>query len=1207
MTGTRILVKANPALAGAALTIAQRPFRAEKVFEHIEPERAQGVAAPATWHLLSSPVDDANAWDACHALQADGLGVAGGGVAFAEPDLQQRWLSGDERMTRIALTAGCAAADPEDERYPTNSDKFWLRRTGFSQFDAAAAALGAQAGQGVRIAHLDTGYDPAHRSLPANMRHDLERNFVDAARPRDATDTTGSGALNNPGHGTGTLGLLAGRAFDSVAALGGAPAAEIVPIRVADSVILFYNSAIAKALDYVYGLAGDPRTAVQVVTMSMGGLASQAWADAVNSLYERGVFIVTAAGNNYGNLPTRNIVYPARFGRVVAACGVMADHTPYADLPLTLMAGNYGPDSKMTTALAAYTPNTTWARRGCPSIIDFDGNGTSSATPQVAAAAALWIQKYAARLAGYNEDWMRAEAVRQALFQSAKASADSKRLGRGELKANDALAKAPLAALRKAPVDSARFPFLDTLTGHEFGALPDMRRRMLELEALQLSQSADVEAALPDPTIDPNILSHPQRQRIVEALMAQPGLSRALRDVLDGQRPTTVAIGPVPGPQLGAVAQAQLRQAMAPAIPLPPRRKLRVLAFDPSLAVDLETVAINEAVIEVRWEADLRPGPVGEYVEVVDVDPGSDAAYAPVDLNHPSLLPQNGLAPTEGDPRFHQQMAYAVAMRTIEHFERALGRTALWAPRPPQLNLAAPAGAAPAPRDRRKGGDTAWDPYEGYVQRLRIYPHALRAANAFYSPDRKALLLGYFTASRDSAGSGLPHGVYFASLSHDVIAHETTHALLDGLHRRFREPTNPDVLAFHEAFADIVALFQHFTMPESLLHQIRRTRGDLSQESLLSQLAVEFGQAMRGDHGALRDFIGGIDPATGEWRVRKPTPNDYSASDEPHARGAVLVSAVFAAYLAIYKARTADLVRLATNGSGILPAGEISADLSKRMADEAAKVATQVLGMCIRALDYCPPVDITFGDYLRALITADRDLVPDDPRGYRTAFAAAFRDRGIFPRGTKHLSPGNLIWNPPLLEFGLKRILDEMDLSWNLYGNRREAYATSRKNAVKLHAWLTDPRNVSGEELASLALSLAGGPILLPDPYGASDATIQGVLHALEVHSVRPARRIGPDGQSQTDLVIEITQRASPASGVGANYRGGCTLIVDLGTKGGSQTNKVRYAITKRLSSADRLREQAAFRLGLEGNHRVQYFAQPPGGDEPFALLHGVI
>ena len=55
--------------------------------------------------------------------------------------------------------------------------------------------------------------------------------------------------------------------------------------------------------------------------------------------------------------------------RVVAACGAMADGTPYADLPVTLMAGNYGPASLMKEAVSGYTPNTPWARRGKTSTV----------------------------------------------------------------------------------------------------------------------------------------------------------------------------------------------------------------------------------------------------------------------------------------------------------------------------------------------------------------------------------------------------------------------------------------------------------------------------------------------------------------------------------------------------------------------------------------------------------------------------------------------------------------------------------------------------------------------------------------------------------------------------------------------------------------------------------------------------------------------
>ena len=48
--------------------------------------------------------------------------------------------------------------------------------------------------------------------------------------------------------------------------------------------------------------------------------------------------------------------------------------------------------------------------------------------------------------------------------------------------------------------------------------------------------------------------------------------------------------------------------------------------------------------------------------------------YDAVDLDDPRILLQGGLEPMEADPRFHQQMVYALVMKTIETFERALGR-----------------------------------------------------------------------------------------------------------------------------------------------------------------------------------------------------------------------------------------------------------------------------------------------------------------------------------------------------------------------------------------------------------------------------------------------------------------------------------------------------------------------------------------------------
>jgi hypothetical protein len=620
-----------------------------------------------------------------------------------------------------------------------------------------------------------------------------------------------------------------------------------------------------------------------------------------------------------------------------------------------------------------------------------------------------------------------------------------------------------------------------------------------------------------------------------------------------------------------------LQHAIDPHVHAPSRRRLRVYAYDPSLEVQLDTYAINQAVVDVRWET-LAPGPVGDYIEVVDVDPSSRCCYAPVDLDNPHLLVQNGRSPAESDAQFHQQMVYAVSMKTIEHFEHALGRVALWAPRA--------IGFAGSYRTQ-------------YVPRLRIYPHALREANAYYSPDKKALLLGYFPAPAKNAGVNSPGALVFGALSYDVVAHETTHALLDGLHRRFSEPTNPDVLAFHEGFADIVALFQHFSVPEALRDQIAKTRGDLSsQDNLLSKLAYQFGQAQKG-HGALRDALGKYDE-NGVWVASKPTGNEYANATEPHDRGSVLVAAVFDAFLRIYRIRSADLMRLASAGTGVLPPGNIPHDLVERLAQEASKVAKQWLDICIRALDYCPPVDPTFGDYLRALITADRDLVPEDTRSYRIAFLSAFRDRGIFAQGVRYLAERSLAWEPPPKPLAnLKNVLGQMRLNWDLDSNRQQAYETSNLNGAIFHNWLVSA-DVSDDELDMLGLCRQVKPNF------EIVKGIPGTLGGIEVHSVRPARRIAPDDQTRAQLIIEITQTWRSR---GYNsFRGGVTLIVDL------VASEVRYVVRKSVTSVDRFNAQqglapvggaTAFEGGEATSLHDNYYDSRGGVQrEPFAMLH---
>ncbi|UDF34093.1 UNVERIFIED_ORG: S8 family serine peptidase [Shinella sp. XGS7] len=1140
------------------------------------PKGGQALAATssgtASWHLIEPALAaDArvNPWDVCHEMVKQRMGVAGHGqVAFAEPDLNQHWAIGTDEEALQGLQQACTA-DEQDSKYPVGATHDWYRD---AQHTDLAGLPATANGSGVRIAHLDTGYDPEHKSKPVNLEKELARNFVDDDRPNDASDDT-SGLWNNKGHGTGTLSILAGAPVPGVGIAGVAPRASVVPIRVANRVVLFKNSAIAQALNYVHELCQTPSTAVDVVTMSMGGLASQAWAEAINALYEAGVVVVTAAGNNFANLPTRNIVYPARFNRVIAACGAMADQSPYADLGLGRMAGNYGPSKKMKTAMSAYTPNIPWARLGCEGMLRFDGSGTSSATPQIAGAAALYIQAHRQMLSELPEGWMRVEAVRKAMFDSS-AHLDEVKLGQGVLRAKAALAQPVQASalLTKQDKDTAAFEFFKVLTGLGLSAEQPATLRMLELEALQLSQTPEIESLIPRELDISDLGTGPQMLLVLQAMADHPNASEALKEALRPLRPSTNRHAPSDsayGKTPSSVVALPSRK-----VPKPTARRLKVFTYDPSLGQSIDTFKLNETVLAVRWEEGLQPGPVGEYLEVVDIDPASGRCYAPVDLNHPHLLASDGLRPTEANPQFHQQMVYAVAMRTIEHFERALGRRALWAPY--------------LERTTTSNGTTVTN--SRYVQRLRIYPHALRARNAYYSPDKKALLLGYFTGS--STGNEGDLQTVFTALSSDIVAHETTHALLDGLHRRFREPTNHDVLAFHEAFADIVALFQHFSLDgalrEALSDQLAKASGRFDQANLLSGIARQFGKET-GSHGALRDAVG-----------KPAVPVNFKEVTEPHERGEVLVAAVFDAFLQIYKRRSVQPIRLATGGSEVLPQGMLPADLVDALAEVASSVARQVLLMCIRALDYCPPVDITFADFLRAVITADKDLVPHDPHGYRVAFAASFRARGIYPEKVRTVSVDTLCWEPPpegLIHFG--QIVKKLNFSWDMEADRFKAWTNSRENARQLQRWLCDPANVPDSVFTDLGLlGRTPNPEYEVTMLGGSKVAMD--LRGLEVHSIRPLKRVGPDGTLLSQVVIELTQALRSKQDTNLVIRGGCTLIVN------QETADVAYMVRKRADQLARLERQHSLWADYSPSLRDAYTGAGGWGDEPFAFLHGV-
>ena len=90
----------------------------------------------------------------------------------------------------------------------------------------------------------------------------------------------------------------------------------------------------------------------------------------------------------------------------------------------------------------------------------------------------------------------------------------------------------------------------------------------------------------------------------------------------------------------------------------------------------------------------------------------------------------------------------------------------------------------------------------------------------------------------------------------------------------------------------------------------------------------------------------------------------YSPELEAHDMGGILARAVFDAFRVVYDRKTERFLQLATNGTGQVPNGCLSSNLVSILADEASKLASQFLSICVRALDYCPPVDIKLGEFL---------------------------------------------------------------------------------------------------------------------------------------------------------------------------------------------------------------------------------------------------
>jgi subtilisin family serine protease len=239
------------------------------------------------------------------------------------------------------------------------ADRNWAR-------SAVGVPSGPAGGANVTIGHPDTGWTP-HPELDTSAL-DLARQWNTLDENANAVDPLDFLLFN--GHGTGTASLMVSGPAGQIN--GVAPAARVLPIRCARSVVLILDTELAQAVWYAVGQQAD------VLSISLGGFPVPYLESVVAHAARVANMIVCASAGNVSPF----VVYPAAYPDCIAVAGT----TP-TDRPWRL--SSFGPQVAVSAPA-----HLVW-------VADFDGqrnpvaaapgSGTSFATPHVAAAAALWL------------------------------------------------------------------------------------------------------------------------------------------------------------------------------------------------------------------------------------------------------------------------------------------------------------------------------------------------------------------------------------------------------------------------------------------------------------------------------------------------------------------------------------------------------------------------------------------------------------------------------------------------------------------------------------------------------------------------------------------------------------------------------------------------------------------------------------------------
>jgi hypothetical protein len=298
--------------------------------------------------------------------------------------------------------------------------------------------------------------------------------------------------------------------------------------------------------------------------------------------------------------------------------------------------------------------------------------------------------------------------------------------------------------------------------------------------------------------------------------------------------------------------------------------------------------------------------------------------------------------------------------------------------------------------------------------------------------------------------------------------------------------------------------------------------------------------------------------------------------EECHLRGEILSSAILNAFVRIWTRRL----------KGWLPTKDT--DVPKdRVVEDGSDSAEHLLRMVIRALDYCPVVDITFSDFLSALITADAELLPNDGKyKYRKALLQEFARWGIKPASQK--AP----WARDKRRMADRGVVPEYG-AWQHPKNQDEVSI----DCVHRESLERDP-----DEVFKFIWENRYALGIYEDAY-------------TEVISVRPCFRMGPDGFHIRETVSEYLQmtdlEARQLIGFGIKKPAGMPGSTKLRLFGGGvlifdEFGHLKYHVRSRLNNADRQSKRLDYlwRNGIKDSDGRYGFSDGSSPGQRFALMH---